>query len=124
MNENFDDDESTLLAQNDAYNDAWDEGSVLGRLMEEGLFDEERYAELEAAIVGAVAEGVDFETFGQIIRITERVTLMVRRHVDPQDHYRIDNLDEDQVAELDRRVRFCLQEISVGNVPDMSRWEA
>ncbi len=124
MNERFDDDESTLLAQNDAYNDAWDEGSILGRLMEEGLFDEERYAELEAAIVGAVAEGVDFETFGQIIRIIERLTLMVRRHVDPADHYRIDNLDDDQVAELDRRVRFCLQEVSVGNVPDMSRWEA
>jgi hypothetical protein len=48
---------------------------------------------------------------------------MTRRHVDPGDAFRIENLDDEQVAELDRRVRFCLLEISLGNEPDMSRWE-
>jgi hypothetical protein len=43
--------------------------------------------------------------------------------VDPEDDYRIANLDDAQVAELDRRVRFLLLEISLGNEPDMSRWE-
>ena len=48
---------------------------------------------------------------------------MFKRHVDPGDAYSIENLDDEQVAELDRRVRYCLIEISLGNAPDMSRWE-
>jgi hypothetical protein len=55
--------------------------------------------------------------------VVERITLMFRFHVDPSEVYRIENLDDEQVAELDKRVRFCLVEISLGNVPDMSRWE-
>lgn len=120
----FSDDEYPLLARNDPASDGWEDESVLGRLMEEGLFDEEGYAELETAMIEAASGGPHFETLGVVARITERVTLMTRRHVDPDDAYRIGNLDDAQVAELDRRVRFCLLEISLGNEPDMSRWEA
>ena len=74
-------------------------------------------------MVEAASGGPHFETLGVVARITERITLMTRRHVDPDDAYRIANLDDAQVAELDRRVRFCLLEISLGNEPDMSRWE-
>lgn len=116
------DDESTLLQKNDPCSDAWDETSFLGRLIENSLFDEEGYAEVEAAMVDAVTEGVDFSTLGEIIRVIERVTLMLKRHVDAGDDYRIDNLDDAQVAEIDQRVRFCLLEISLGNAPDTSRW--
>jgi hypothetical protein len=115
--------ESSLLDENDPCSDAWNETSVLGRLMEEGLFDEEGYADLEAALIRAVAERADLETLGVIIRIIERITLMLKSHVDPNNVYRVANLDDEQVAELDRRVRFCLLEISLGNAPDMSRWE-
>jgi hypothetical protein len=120
----FSDDEYPLLARNDPASDGWEDESVLGRLMEDGLFDEEGYAELETAMIEAASGGPHFETLGVVARITERVTLMTRRHVDPDDAYRIGNLDDAQVAELDRRVRFCLLEISLGNEPDMSRWEA
>jgi hypothetical protein len=116
-----DDEEFPLLAQNDPCSDAWDEASFLGRLMEESLFDEDRYADVERAMIRAVAEGPDFPTLGVIIRIVERITLMLKRHVDAGDPYRIENLDEEQVAELDRRVRYCLVEISLGNAPDMTR---
>jgi hypothetical protein len=119
----FSDDEYPLLARNDPASDGWDDESVLGRLMEGGLFDEEGFAALETAMVEAASAGPHFETLGVVARITERITLMVRRHVDPEDAYRIVNLDDAQVAELDRRVRFCLLEISLGNEPDMSRWE-
>ena len=122
MNERPDDDVS-LLAENDPFSDDWNEESFLGRLMEEGLFDEEGYADVETAMVGAVTDGLDFGTLGAIIRIVKRITLMLKSHVDPREDYRIDNLDDEQVAELDKRVRFCLLEISLGNAPDMSRWE-
>jgi hypothetical protein len=112
-----------LLARNDPVSDGWEDDSVLGRLMEEGLFDATGYADLETAMIEAASGGPHFETLGVVARIIERVTLMTRRHVDPGDAYRIDNLDDEQVAELDRRVRFCLLEISLGNEPDMSRWE-
>ena len=73
-------------------------------------------------MIRAVSERADFETLGAFTRIVERITLMLRRHVDPGDVYRIENLDDEQVAEFDRRVRYCLIEISLGNTPDMSRW--
>jgi len=117
------DNETSLLARNDPASDDWDDESLLGRLMEEGLFDEEGYADLEAAMIEAASGGPHFETLGVVARITDRITSMARRHVDSQDVYRIENLDDEQVAELDRRVRFCLLEISLGNSPDMSRWE-
>jgi hypothetical protein len=122
MNDDQDSD-YPLLAQNDPVSDGWEDDSVLGRLMEEGLFDATGYAELEAAMIDAASGGPHFETLGVVARIIERVTLMTRRHVDPGDAFRIENLDDEQVAELDRRVRFCLLEISLGNEPDMSRWE-
>jgi hypothetical protein len=122
MNE-FSDSEYSLLAQNDPASDGWEDESILGRLMEDGLFDEEGYADLETAMIEAASGGPHFETLGVVARIIERVTLMAKRHVDPDDVYRIENLDDEQVAELDRRVRFCLLEISLGNEPDMSRWE-
>ncbi|MEO6078776.1 MAG: hypothetical protein ABIQ86_03235 [Steroidobacteraceae bacterium] len=117
------DNEYSLLAQNDPASDGWDDDSILGRLMEDGLFDEEGYAELETAMIEAASSGPHFETLGVVARISERITLMAKRHVDPGDVYRIENMDDEQVAELDRRVRFCLLEISLGNEPDMSRWE-
>ena len=117
------DDEVSLLLENDPFGDAWSEDSVLGRLMEEGLFDEEAYAELETVLVRAVVDGLDFGTLGVIVRVVERMTLLLKRHVDPNDEFHIGNLDDEQVAELDRRVRHCLLEISLGNAPDMSRWE-
>ncbi|MET0292714.1 MAG: hypothetical protein ABW136_10155 [Steroidobacteraceae bacterium] len=117
------DDAPSPLSINDPYSDDWDDASFLGRLMEEALFDQEGYVEVEAAMVAAVSEGVDFATLGQIIRIIERVTLMLKRHVDAGDDYRIDNLDDEQVNEFDQRVRYCLLEISLGNAPDVSRWE-
>jgi hypothetical protein len=122
MNE-LSDHEYPLLARNDPASDGWEDESILGRLMENGLFDEEGYAELETAMIEAASGGPHFETLGVVARITERITLMAKRHVDPEDSYRIGNLDDEQVAELDRRVRFCLLEISLGNEPDMSRWE-
>jgi hypothetical protein len=115
--------EYPLLARNDPASDGWEDESLLGQLMEEGLFDAEGYAELETAMIEAAAGGRHFESLGVVARITERITLMAKRHVDPDDAYRIENLDDEQVAELDRRVRFCLLEISLGNEPDMSRWE-
>jgi hypothetical protein len=122
--EELSDSDYPLLAQNDPVSDGWEDDSVLGRLMEDGLFDEEGFAALETAMIEAASAGPQhFETLGVVARITERITLMARRHVDPDDSYRIGNLDDEQVAELDRRVRFCLVEISLGNEPDMSRWE-
>ncbi len=120
----FSESEYPLLAQNDPASDGWEDDSILGRLMEDGLFDEEGYGELETAMIEAASGGPHFETLGVVARITERITLMAKRHVDPEDVYRIGNLDDEQVAELDRRVRYCLLEISLGNEPDMSRWEA
>jgi hypothetical protein len=116
-------DEYSLLAENDPCSDSWNESSFLGRLMEESLFDEDGYAEVETAMIRAVAEGATFETLGVIIRIVERTTLMLKRHVDAGDEYAIENMDDGQVHELDKRVRFCLVEISLGNAPDMSRVE-
>lgn len=117
------DDGYSLLAQNDPASDGWQDDSLLGRLMEEGLFDEDGYAELETAMIEAASGGPHFETLGVVARITDRITLMLKRHVDPEDAYSVVNLDDEQVAELDRRVRFCLLEISLGNEPDMSRWD-
>jgi hypothetical protein len=74
-------------------------------------------------MIRAVAEGASFETLGVIIRIIERITLMLKRHVDAGDEYIIANLDDGQVHDLDRRVRFCLVEISLGNAPDMNSAE-
>jgi hypothetical protein len=123
MSDDLSDNEYPLLARNDPASDGWEDESILGRLMEDGLFDEEGYADLETAMIEAASGGPHFETLGVVARITERITLMTRRHVDPDDAYRIENMDDAQVAELDRRVRFCLLEISLGNEPDMSRWE-
>ncbi|MEP7311963.1 MAG: hypothetical protein ABI859_05235 [Pseudomonadota bacterium] len=121
--DDFPDEEFSLLAANDPCSDTWDETSFLGQLMEDALFDEEGYAAVETAMIRAVMEGPDFQTLGVFVRISERITLMLKRHIDPADDYTIENLDDEQVAELDRRVRYALQEISLGNTPDMSRWD-
>jgi hypothetical protein len=123
LNQHSADDEYPILARNDPASDGWDDESVLGRLMDEALFDEEGYNALESAMVEAASAGPHFETLGVVARIADRITLLARRHIDPDDAYRIENLDDEQVAELDRRIRFCLLEISLGNAPDMSRWE-
>jgi hypothetical protein len=124
MNDEFQDGDYPLLALNDPASDGWEEESMLGRLMEEGLFDAASYAELERAIVEtASAAPRHFESLGVVARIVERITLVARRHVDPQDAFRIENLDDEEVAELDRRVRHLLLEMSLGNEPDMSRWD-
>jgi Immunity protein 41 len=115
------DDESSLLPENDPCSDAWTEASFLGRLMEESLFDEDAYGEVETDMIRAVTDGADFETFGMIIRIVERTTLMLKRHVDPRDEYNIKNLSDRQAYEIDKRIRFFLVEVSLGNAPDMSR---
>ena len=47
----------------------------------------------------------------------------VQMDVDAGDEYSIVNLDDGQAHEIDKRVRFCLVEISLGNAPDMSRVE-
>jgi len=114
-------DDATLLVENDPCSDDWSDTSFLGRLMEDAVFDEEGYSIVEAAIIRSVAEGATFETLGVIIRIIERITLMLKRHVDAGDEYSITNLDDSQVQDLDRRVRFCLVEVSLGNAPDMNR---
>lgn len=120
----FADSEYSVLARNDPASDGWDDESVLGRLMDEALFDEEGYVDLESAMVEAASAGPHFETLAVVARIADRITLLARRHIDPDDTYRIENLDDEQVAELDRRIRFCLLEVSLGNAPDMSRWES
>lgn len=119
----FADEGYSILARNDPASDGWDDESLLGRLMDEGLFDADGYTELEAAMVEAASGGPHFETLGVVARIADRITMLARRHVDAADAYRVENLDDEQVAELDRRIRFCLLEISLGNAPDMSRWE-
>ena len=121
MDDEQPDEESTLLSINDPCSDQWDTGSFLGRLIEESLFDEDGYTDLEESLIRAVVEGPDFPTLGSIIRIIEQITLMVKRHFDAGDPYRIGNLDDGQVTDLDRRVRFYLTEISLGNAPDVSR---
>ncbi len=123
MDDPPDEEEFFLLSANDPCSDTWDEASFLGQLMEEALFDEEGYAAVETSMIRAVTEAPDFETLGVFVRIVERITLMLKRHVDPADAYSIGNLDDEQVAELDGRVRYCLLEISLGNTPDMSRWD-
>jgi hypothetical protein len=124
MKDDFADSDYSVLARNDPASDGWDDESVLGRLMDEALFDEEGYIDLETAMVEAASAGPHFETLGVVARIADRITLLARRHIDPDDTYRIANLDDEQVSELDRRIRFCLLEISLGNAPDLSRWEA
>jgi hypothetical protein len=115
------DDDYPLLSQNDPCSDSWDESSFLGRLIEEGEYNEEGYEDVEETLIRAVADGPSFQTLGAIIRIIEQITLMLKRHVDPGDAYRIDDLSDGEVMDLDRRVRFCLTEISLGNAPDLSR---
>ncbi len=56
--------------------------------MEEGLFDDDAYAQLEAAQIRARSEPPDFPTLSVFIRFVERITLMHKRHVDPGDVYR------------------------------------
>lgn len=114
-------DDFPLLSQNDPFSDAWEETSFVGRLTEDSLFDEDGYADVEDTLIRAMSEGPTFQTLGSIIRIIEQITLMLKRHVDSGDTYRIENLDYEQVSEFDRRIRFCLTEISLGNAPDLSQ---
>lgn len=117
------DDVCALIRQNDPFSDDWREGSFVEQLTEYGRFHADEYLRLEGALIEVAALGLDVDTLGLVVRVFEQISLMVKCHVDPHDVYRIEGLDEEQVVEFDRRIRFLMVDISFGNAPDMGKWE-
>jgi len=117
-----DPDPYAILAENDPFCQAWREGSFIGRLTEEAQFDGSAYAILENAILRVAADGPDVETSGLIMRVFEQVTLLIRWHFQQGEAYRIENIEIEALLEFDKRFRFLIIDLSLGNIPDMSQW--
>lgn len=111
-----------ILAGNDPFSEAWREGSFVESLTERGQFDGEAYAMLENALVRIAADGPDIETLGVVMRVFEQVTLLMRWHFQEGEAFRIDNLEVEALLEFDKRFRFLIIDLSLGNTPDMSQW--
>lgn len=116
-------DRCALIRENDPFSEHWREGSFVEQLTEYGRFHVDEYLRLDEALIKVAALGLDVDTLGLVVRVFEQISLMVKCHIDPHDVYRIADLDEEQVAEFDRRIRFLMIDMSFGNVPDMSKWE-
>lgn len=104
-------------SENDPGSEQWSEASFVGRLTEEAVFDRGLYEALERAI-GCVANGSPTaEDVWSLLRILERVTLLIGSHLDPADAYRIANLREDEVLDFSNDFRFLLRELSLQRRP-------
>jgi hypothetical protein len=99
-------------AENDPGSEHWSEASFVGRLTEEGLFDDALYHVLEQAIVSVCKERPETAAVWSLLRMLERVTLLTSSHFDPTDVYRIGNLEDEQVIDFSNRFRFLLRELS------------
>jgi hypothetical protein len=99
-------------AQNDPGSEHWSQASFVGRLTEEGFFDDDLYHALEQAMVSVCREHPTTAAIWSLLRTLERVTLLTGSHFDPTDVYRIGNLDDERVAEFNNRFRFLLRELS------------
>lgn len=107
----------STCAENDPGSERWSEASFVGRLTEEAVFDRGLYASLERAMV-AVGEGSPTaEDVWSLLRILERVTLLIGSHLDPGDVYRITNLQQDEVLDFNNEFRFLLRGLSLQQRP-------
>jgi hypothetical protein len=100
-----------LCAANDPGSEHWSEESFVGRLTEYAEFDRHLYAELANAITG-VAKSPTVADVWCLLRILERVTLLIGCHLDPTDGYRIANLTDEEVADFNNEFRNRLRELS------------
>lgn len=100
-------------AANDPGSEQWLKGSFVGRLTEDGVFDPVLYEALEKSILAAGRDRPAVQTVWTLLRILERITLLVGCHLDPADVYRIANMQDEQVADFNNHFRFMLRDVSL-----------
>ena len=85
----------------------YDRGSFVGRFVDEGIFVTESYAELERALVLACGdEALAIELDRHVSSIFRELAFHIGYHSDPGDVYRVTNLDEEELGDLQNRAGF------------------
>ncbi|MET3213893.1 UNVERIFIED_ORG: hypothetical protein ABIC48_001636 [Burkholderia territorii] len=112
-------DTKTIFAANVFSSPAYDEKSFAGVLHERGIWQEEQYWLLEAALYALAHEKtIAVNLYAEVFLIFNFVTNAICSHLDQNDLYEIDNLDREKVYDLRERIRMVFEGFFVRKMPD------
>ena len=111
------DDLLATLARNVPWSGRQDENSFLGRLAEEGVWDDAEHGRLEDTIVALIRPGETGEPASEVFEVYARFCLLVRAHYDPHDIFRIADVDEIDLRDRIDRFEYVVRCFFHGEPP-------
>jgi len=109
------------ILRNFAWNDRYDEESFVGVLHERCLWDMEKYWDLEAALYDLAEHRDELPVVTwPLFRIFSYMMVSFGAHFDPNDHFSIGNLPNEQVHEYRERIQLVFEGLFSGEMPDQS----
>jgi hypothetical protein len=115
----------SVLFANLPGSDTWDE-SLWGRLVEDGVWDEQAFWELHAALISLarINNGsalIDRATAQAVCKIQARVLGCVASHRDPDDVFKITNLSDERLGDFVERFEHAVLSVFSGEfLPESS----
>ncbi|VWB90992.1 Imm41 family immunity protein [Burkholderia latens] len=112
-------DPKSIFKKNIFSSPAYDEKSFAGVLHEQGIWQEEQYWLLEAALYALAHEKtIEANLYAEVFMIFNFVMNAICSHLDQSDLYEIENLDRERVYDLRERVRMVFEGFFVRKMPD------
>ncbi|WP_433692351.1 hypothetical protein [Herbaspirillum seropedicae] len=98
----------------------WSSQSFLGQLRDQQKRDIQAYWKLEGAIIALMTEFSDYpkEVSWPVFQLFDRIMLLLARHIDPSDSYRIAETSHTQAWELAERIEVLFEGFFKGSLPD------
>lgn len=106
-----------LIRCNDPLHGDYSATSYVAHATDDARHDDEAYWRLEWALVLITGHDPPADLLASVFAVFERVSLLTRCHFDPQDVFRFDNLSDDQVRNLDDRLRAVCSGVFDGKPP-------
>ncbi|WP_195841364.1 Imm41 family immunity protein [Burkholderia cenocepacia] len=112
-------DAKEIVAANVFSSPAYDEKSFAGVLHERGIWQEDQYWLLEAALYALAHEKtIAVNLYTEVFLIFNFVINAICPHLDQDDLYEIENLDREKVYDLRERIRMVFEGFFVRKMPD------
>lgn len=112
-----------IIARNCPRGAEYDETSFVGRVHEEGLWDWEEYWLLEQALYVLCGEPPTREMYGSIFRSFGYCFAAFGQHHDPNDGFRITNLDSEELRDGQERLQLVFEGFFEGTMPAPEAFE-
>ncbi|WP_440625886.1 hypothetical protein [Burkholderia sp. 22313] len=114
-------DQKSTVAKNLFSSPNYDENSFSGLLHEQSILDWGQYWLLEWALYRLASEGADIEDmYLGVFQIFSNVLNAICSHLDPEDLFKIKNLNRDEIYEFRERIRMVFEGFFARQMPDQS----